>query len=264
MSLVQQCPRCQNSLVGVAAIHGMIFCPVCQQPVSDLEAFPVVPATSNRRATQPKSTNKLLIPMGYAAFVVVPAAIAIYLLISNANRPTDVQVEKGTPTPEPPIQVARINSEQGPKKNQAISGNEKELNNTSGASPATLDLSKQTSPPSKAKNNKTSNSKDDTVADAVIPALEVAPAPRIKLVYGTLRLVTSVAVKDGVEAWVEIDGKKEKTWKVGSFQVELKLATGVYMVKVIALFKGVRRTVYEGEVEITVNKLKEVSVEPGK
>jgi hypothetical protein len=268
--MAYQCPYCLASLVGVAPVNGTTICPTCQQPSSELETFSVASPRLNTRPTKPKSTNKLLIPLGYAAFVIVPGLIAIALLIYYTSKPAEVEADKGTPAPEQPIQVAKTNAEPVPKKTQTPSSNEKPQKNTSATNLSAPDSSKQ-------KPDSSSNSKDSSISSKINPpmdskedvsssiiTLEVAPPPRAKLVFGTLRLVTSVAVKEGVEAWVEIEGKKEKVWKPGTFQVELKLIPGEYKVKVIAIYKGVRRIIYESDAEITANKVKEVSVDPAK
>ena len=94
-----------------------------------------------------------------------------------------------------------------------------------------------------------------------VPASEHANQ---KKEFGTLRITMAVAVKAGREAWVEIDGKRKANWTANKNQVELRLLEGRYTVKVVSVNQGSRRTLYEGEVEVPPNQIKEMRMEPGK
>lgn len=266
MTVATQCSVCTTSLVGVAPFNGAIICPRCHHPVSELAMLSVNSPSFGNRPARARKSNGWLIPLGYAAFVIIPGVIATYFLMSYLNKPEEVQVEKAAlpSTAGQSSQAPKPNAELLPKKTQTPTPAEKpaKVPTSANATVAISDKPKQNSTAPQSKPDINSESKDDVLTQTA--TFEVAPPPREMKVFGTLRLVTSVAVKDGVKAWVEIDGKEEAKWRPGKFQVELKLAPGQYSVQVIAIYKDKRRTIYEGEVEITANKFKEVSFEPGK
>jgi len=251
MAIHNQCPVCHYTLMQADYSTGIARCPTCRNPISDPEPSPI--ASSRPRSKPDQGNYKILVPIGYAAFVLLPIIAVLYFLISYANRPAQVQAEKSTQSADPPapIQKSHIVSE----KKKTVPPSDKTHKDSVSPIPSTPDLqeSKQDTPPLKTE-------------VAPPPSDNLAPPPRMieTKEFGTLRLTTMFAVKSSVEAWVYIDGVRKTEWKFGKTEVEMKLVAGQYAVKVVATHQGVRRVVYEGEIEISANKVKEVSVDQKK
>jgi hypothetical protein len=76
-------------------------------------------------------------------------------------------------------------------------------------------------------------------------------APQVR--NGILLLKAHGAVKAGVQAWVEVDGKRVADWPVGTIEQRLTLAAGQYRVAVYSIYEKVRRTIYEGLVTVVAD-----------
>ncbi len=172
---------------------------------------------------------KILIPLGYVAFVGVPILllITIYYFVSG-NKPAQVQAEKSAPNSDQsaPNQNAQSGSE---AKRRPFPPHDSQRNDPSSPNTATTDPR---------------DSKLET-PETVLDPEKVAPPPReiADLEFGTLRLTTMAPVRADVQAWVEINGKKEVDFKTRSTQVELRLHEGRYAVKVVAVYQDMKRTV---------------------
>lgn len=92
----------------------------------------------------------------------------------------------------------------------------------------------------------------------------IAPTPRLVRQPGLLRLTSRTAVRANATVWVEVDGKREKAWKEGTAEVELRLLEGEHAVKVVSVYQGVRRTIYDDRVEVQPDRTTSVRVEPPK
>lgn len=71
-----------------------------------------------------------------------------------------------------------------------------------------------------------------------------------KTTDGTLILRTKAPVAAGVEAWVEIEGKRKADWKAGTKEVSLALAAGDYRIAVYSVANKVKRIVFDETVAV--------------
>jgi hypothetical protein len=256
MAIHYQCPVCHYTLMQADYSTGIARCPTCRHPISVSDPEPSPIASSRPRSKPDKGNYKILVPIGYVAFVLLPIVAVLYFLISYANRPAQVQAEKSTqPADHPPAPIQK--SHIVPEKKKTVPPPDKSHKDSVSSIASTPDLqgSKQDTP-----SLKTEVSKIEATPP---PSDNLAPPPRMieTKEYGTLRLTTMFAVKSSVEAWVYIDGVRKTEWKFGKTEVEMKLVAGQYAVKVVSTHQGVRRVVYEGDIEISANKAKEVSVD---
>ncbi len=259
MAIHYQCPVCHYTLMQADYSTGIARCPTCRHPISVSDPEPAPIASSSRSRSKPDRGNfKLLVPIGYVAFVLLPIIAVLYFLISYANRPAQVQAEKSTqPADHPPAPIQKTHHTQEQKK-KTVPSPDKTLKDSVSSVASTSDLqgSKQDTPSLKTEVSK---------IEVTLPSSDnLAPPPRMieTKEYGTLRLTTMFAVKSSVEAWVYIDGVRKTEWRFGKTEVEMNLVAGSHAVKVVATHQGVRRVVYEGDIEISANKAKEVSVDP--
>jgi hypothetical protein len=81
---------------------------------------------------------------------------------------------------------------------------------------------------------------------------------------GVLVLTTGTPVASGVDAWVEIEGRRTVQWRVGSKEVRLTLAAGTYRVAVHSTFQGVRRTIIDKQVKVSADATVTVDVGSGR
>ncbi len=79
------------------------------------------------------------------------------------------------------------------------------------------------------------------------------PGAGAQATNGILLLKARDPVKPGVQAWVEIDGKRVATWPVGTTELRLPLAAAQYRVAVYSIYENVRRTIYEGLVTVVAD-----------
>ena len=79
---------------------------------------------------------------------------------------------------------------------------------------------------------------------------------------GILALSTKTPVMKGVDAWVEIDGKRSAEWKVGTDRLELELAPGTYRVSVHSNYRGMHRRIFDKSIEVARDRTKTVNVGP--
>jgi hypothetical protein len=237
---------------------GIARCPTCRHPISVSDPEPSPIASSRPRSKPDQGNYKILVPIGYVAFVLLPIIAVLYFLISYANKPSQVQADKSTQTADPPAPIQK--SHIVPEKKKTVPPLDKTHKDSVSPIASTPDVqeSKKDTPSLKTEVSK--------IEVTPIPSDNLAPPPRMieTKEYGTLRLTTMFAVKSSVEAWVYIDGVRKTEWKFGKTEVEMKLVAGQYAVKVVATHQGVRRVVYEGEIEISANKVKEVSVDQKK
>jgi hypothetical protein len=193
------------------------------------------------------------VPLGYVAFVGVPILLlfVIYYLVNSNDKPARTRGENVSVPPDQTAPNQKPLAGQEPKRKPNFSPQLPTQNDLSSTPPITTE-------PQGTKPDTPLAHKTEVSADSI------APPPRELKEFGTLRLTTLARVKDGVQAWVEIDGERKANFQVGSTQVELRLVEGRYGVKVVSIYQSKRLTIYEGEVEITANRVKEVPVEKGK
>jgi hypothetical protein len=77
---------------------------------------------------------------------------------------------------------------------------------------------------------------------------------------GTLVLKSRAKIISGVEAWVEIDGKRRIEWKVGTDEVQINLPPGRYAVEVNSIYEKVRRNFFSGKVGISKGETTTITV----
>lgn len=223
-------------------------CPTCaQSDEAGPEAF--VPATSPRGWLGGQGSGGGFVLAGYVSFVLIPILLTIGFFYWYFHRPALVEAEKNAPpSTQTPVPGQKPKTKPPP-------------NSTPRPGPVEPPSVPQPPPPDGPVD---ADLRPPTNDPKPTSEFEIAPQPRAIKVYGTLRLTTKIAVKDGVQAWVEIDGKKEKDWGFGKTQVKMKLEAGSHAVRVISVYKGTRTVYFEGEIEVPDNKLKEASVDPAK
>jgi hypothetical protein len=221
-----------------------VICPTCQHPLSVEEPSSDSPSLPKHQPSEGK--YKIFVPLIYVVLF-LPTIFTIYYLAASADKPAPIQ-EKGTPT-EKPRQAP------DPKPKPKPRGSSSEKPHKDSPSP--------TSPPPDPDESKL----DTPPGTGLLPPPDsLAPPPRIieTKECGSLRITMANAVKTGVEAWVEIDGKRKAVWKANKTQVELNLPEGRYTVKIVWMIQRVRQTLYEDEIEILPDRVKEVRLNPGK
>ncbi len=77
---------------------------------------------------------------------------------------------------------------------------------------------------------------------------------------GTLILRTSKKIRDDVEAWVEIDGKRVATWPVGTTEVLIVVQAGQHRVAVYSVFQKQKSTVYDQMGLVTQDQITTIQV----
>jgi hypothetical protein len=75
---------------------------------------------------------------------------------------------------------------------------------------------------------------------------------------GVLLLRIGTPLLDGVDAWVEIDGKRAANWKVKTTELKLPLPAGTYQVAVRSIYEGVKRTFFDSKVTIAARETKDI------
>jgi hypothetical protein len=97
--------------------------------------------------------------------------------------------------------------------------------------------------------------------DKYPPDEETAGAPPAS-VTSTLILKSKVPVREGVNAWVEVDGKRAAEWKVSTRELKLSLPAGKHRVTVNSTFRGNRQPpVYDEFVNLTADETLTVQVD---
>ena len=211
------------------------------------------------------SHHKLLIPLGYLAFVVLPIIGVILFFVWFSNKPAPVRAEKEPSAEELTTPSQKTQTAHEMKKKPIISPSEVKRKESSGVS---------TTGSAEPRKDSESNSSigvivlpktDSSVTKTDLSPLDVtiAPAPRM-IEYGTLRLTTTTPVSREVTAWVEVDAKRVATWEAKQTKLDTKLLVGHHTVKIFSIYKNTKLTIFEAEVEITPDKVSEVAVQQKK
>lgn len=205
--------------------------------------------------------NKLLIPLGYTAFVGLPTIGAIIFFIWFSNRPAQVKVETEPAVEEQTTTIPKAQSPHETKKRpvetkrkdssevSTSSSAESKHISESNTGVAVLDLPKADSP----------LPMNDTSATGVI----IAPPPRM-IEYGTLKLIAPAPVSRDVVAWLDVDGKRVATWEAKQTIMETKLLVGHHSIKIFSIYKNTKHTIFEAEVDISLDQVTQLPVQPKK
>lgn len=79
---------------------------------------------------------------------------------------------------------------------------------------------------------------------------------------GTLILRSGTKIRDGVDAWVEIDGKRVTGWAVGTSEVEIPVPAGNHRVSVLSVYQKKRSVVFDQMCTIPPSERTTIQVAP--
>lgn len=79
---------------------------------------------------------------------------------------------------------------------------------------------------------------------------------------GILVLKTKVAILKGVDAWVEVDGKRVADWNVGTREVQVTIPAGNHRVAVYSIYRKVRRIIFVRDMVVAPDTTVPVDVGP--
>ncbi len=92
-----KCPHCQTLIETNKRVGLSIECPECSQP------FSIEPAVFTRRGSEQNSgAYKILVPLGYVAFVAIPLACSVYFLMKKTEKPPEIETAAAPETKETP------------------------------------------------------------------------------------------------------------------------------------------------------------------
>ena len=92
------------------------------------------------------------------------------------------------------------------------------------------------------------------------PATKKSVTPPAKEEYGQLTLTSARAILRGVEAWVEVDGKRAADWKVGTTQVTVRVTAGTHTIRVLSLYQKTQLVIFDQQVEIMADERKTLPI----
>ncbi|HYH66974.1 MAG TPA: hypothetical protein VD866_19925 [Urbifossiella sp.] len=92
------------------------------------------------------------------------------------------------------------------------------------------------------------------------PAPKKSSPPPAKEEFGQITLTSAKAILKGVEAWVEVDGKRVADWKVGTTQVTVRVTAGTHAVRVLSVYQKTQQVIFDQQVVITADERKTLTV----